>query len=92
MSVPATQSSTEKLKISVVTKRSIVIAGRTTSISLEDTFWKALREIAGNLQITLSSLVASIDSERQHGNLSSAIRLFILDYYQKKSVGAETPK
>jgi len=72
---------------SPVVKRSIVIAGHKTSISLEDAFWKALKDIAIARRATLSDLVASIDSERQHGNLSSAIRLFVLDHYQSKCMG-----
>jgi predicted DNA-binding ribbon-helix-helix protein len=72
---------------SPVVKRSIVIAGHKTSISLEDAFWKALKDIAILRRATLSDLVASIDSERQHGNLSSAIRLFVLDHYQSKCMG-----
>ena len=69
---------------SPVVKRSIVIAGHKTSVSLEDAFWKSLKEIAGSRDVTLSDLVASIDSERRHGNLSSAIRLFVLDHYRKQ--------
>ena len=45
------------------------------------TFWNSLKEIGGERHMTLSDLVAAIDSERQHGNLSSAIRLFVLDFY-----------
>jgi predicted DNA-binding ribbon-helix-helix protein len=67
---------------SPVVKRSIVIAGHKTSISLEDAFWKALKEIAGGRKITLSDLVASIDTDRRQGNLSSAIRLFVLGHYR----------
>jgi len=67
---------------SPVVKRSIVIAGHKTSVSLEDAFWKGLKEIAGGRNMTLSDLVAAIDSERRHGNLSSAIRLFVLDHYR----------
>ncbi len=70
---------------SPVVKRSIVIAGHKTSVSLEDAFWKALKEIAITQRLTLSDLVGSIDSERQHGNLSSAIRLFVLDHYQGRT-------
>src|SRR5262249_37385133 len=66
---------------SPVVKRSIVIAGHKTSVSLEDAFWNGLKEIAGGRDMTLSDLVAAIDSDRQHGNLSSAIRLFVLDFY-----------
>ena len=66
---------------SLVVKRSIIIAGRETSVSLEDAFWKRLREIAHERQMTLSDLVAAIDSQRQHSNLSSALRLFVLNFY-----------
>jgi len=72
---------------SPVVKRSIVIAGHKTSVSLEDAFWKGLKEIAGGRDMTLSDLVATIDSERQHGNLSSAIRLFVLDFYRQQLSG-----
>jgi predicted DNA-binding ribbon-helix-helix protein len=76
---------------SPVVKRSIVIAGHKTSVSLEDAFWQALKEIAGGRHMTLSDLVAVIDSERQHGNLSSAIRLFVLDFYRNQLSGETTP-
>ena len=69
---------------SPVVKRSIDIAGHKTSVSLEDAFWKGLKEIANGRDMTLSDLVAAIDSERQHGNLSSAIRLFVLDFYRNQ--------
>ena len=69
------------MKSSVV-KRSIVVVGHKTSVSLEDAFWKELREIATERDMTLSELVAAIDAARQHGNLSSAIRLFVLDFYR----------
>jgi len=61
---------------STVTKRSVVIAGRKTSISLEDEFWNGLKAIARHHQRTLSSVVGEIDQKRQ-GNLSSAIRVFV---------------
>jgi predicted DNA-binding ribbon-helix-helix protein len=71
---------------SPVVKRSIVIAGHKTSVSLEDAFWKGLKEIATGREVTLSDLVASIDTDRRHDNLSSAIRLFVLDHYRVHSV------
>jgi predicted DNA-binding ribbon-helix-helix protein len=67
---------------SPVVKRSIVIAGHKTSVSLEDAFWTGLKDIATSRNMTLSELVALIDSERRQGNLSSAIRLFVLDHYR----------
>jgi len=63
-----------------VIKRSLVVGGHKTSVSLEDTFWVQLRSIAQKLNVHLSQLVGSIDSERQHNNLSSAIRLFVFEY------------
>jgi predicted DNA-binding ribbon-helix-helix protein len=66
---------------SPVCKRSVVIAGHKTSVSLEDAFWNGLKEIAGARETTLSDLVASIDIERQQGNLSSCLRLFVLNHY-----------
>jgi predicted DNA-binding ribbon-helix-helix protein len=70
---------------SPVVKRSIVIAGHKTSVSLEDAFWTCLKEIAGTRDLTLSDLVATIDTDRHAGNLSSAIRLFVLDHYRAQS-------
>jgi predicted DNA-binding ribbon-helix-helix protein len=67
---------------SLVVKRSIVIAGHKTSVSLEEAFWKALKDIAASRHQTLTDLVGTIDAERRQGNLSSAIRLFVLDHYQ----------
>lgn len=67
---------------SQVVKRSIVVAGHKTSVSLEDAFWMGLKEIAKSREMTLSDLVASIDIDRRHGNLSSTIRLLVLDHYR----------
>ena len=67
---------------SLVSKRSIVIAGHKTSVSLEDQFWNSLKEIAGERNMTLAELVGAIDADRQHANLSSAIRLFVLSVYR----------
>jgi predicted DNA-binding ribbon-helix-helix protein len=66
---------------SPVIKRSVIIAGHKTSVSLEDAFWKGLREVADQRDMTLSKLVGIIDADR-HGNLSSAIRLFVLGIYR----------
>ena len=67
---------------SLIAKRSIVIDGHKTSVSLEDAFWSTLKVIANERNETLSQLIAKIDKERQQGNLSSAIRLFVLGRYQ----------
>jgi predicted DNA-binding ribbon-helix-helix protein len=70
---------------SPVVKRSIVLAGHKTSVSLEDAFWAALKEIAGKRLMTVSDLVQTIDSQRQQDNLSSALRLFVLEFYRSHS-------
>jgi predicted DNA-binding ribbon-helix-helix protein len=76
---------------SAVIKRSIVIAGHKTSVSLEDAFWKGLKDIATARDMTLSDLVATIDTDRRHGNLSSAIRLFVLDHYRAQKAVTGRP-
>jgi predicted DNA-binding ribbon-helix-helix protein len=69
---------------SLVVKRSVVLAGHKTSVSLEDAFWNSLKEIAGSGNMSLSDLITAIDTARHHGNLSSAIRLFVLDFYREQ--------
>ena len=73
---------------SSVVKRSIVIDGHKTSVSLEDAFWTDLKMIAHTRQTTLSGLVTKIDGTRE-GNLSSALRVFVLQHFQNE-VGAGT--
>ena len=70
---------------STVVKRSIKLAGHSTSVSLEDAFWEGLKKIAEEKRKTLSDLVGSIDTNRKHGNLSSALRLFVLSHYQAQA-------
>jgi predicted DNA-binding ribbon-helix-helix protein len=72
----------EKVVKSPVSKRSIDIAGRKTSVSLEGEFWNSLKEIASERNMTMTQLVNAIDANRQHANLSSAIRLFVLGVYR----------
>ncbi|WP_412775577.1 ribbon-helix-helix domain-containing protein [Thalassospira lucentensis] len=60
-----------------VRKRSVTIAGHRTSFSLEDAFWQELLGLAERRAVTLAELVVEIDSTRD-GNLSSALRLYIL--------------
>lgn len=62
----------------MISKRSVLLAGHRTSISLEEPFWAALRAIAGRRGVSLNALVAEID-ERRSGNLSSALRVFVLE-------------
>ena len=90
------------MKSSIV-KRSVVIGGHKTSISLEEPFWTALKQIAHAQHVTLSALVAQIDDTHEQSNLSSAIRLFVLHHFHNEdkrkdiakarlsTVGTETP-
>jgi predicted DNA-binding ribbon-helix-helix protein len=71
------------MKSSVV-KRSVVIGGHKTSISLEDAFWSHLKDIALAQRATLSALVAKIDATREHNNLSSAVRLYVLEHCSRE--------
>jgi predicted DNA-binding ribbon-helix-helix protein len=74
-------------------KRSLIIAGHATSVSVEQAFWDELRLIAAGRGISLNQLVADIDAGRAGNNLSSAIRLFVLDALKKATApGAGTPE
>src|SRR5262245_24593378 len=70
-------------KNSSVIKRSVIRNGHKSSISLEDQFWDALREIADQKDIAISTLVAAIDHNRTTSNLSSAIRVYVLDHFRR---------
>jgi len=73
---------------SAITKRSVVIGGHKTSVSLEEPFWSAVREIAGHQQMTVSSLLRQIDLERRNANLSSAIRVYVLENVRSQAATA----
>jgi predicted DNA-binding ribbon-helix-helix protein len=68
-----------------IVKRSVMLAGHKTSVSLEDAFWQGLKDIAMRRRTKLCDLIVSIKSERTGGNLSSALRLFVLDYYRAQA-------
>ena len=70
---------------SLIVKRSIVLAGQNTSVSLEEPFWQGLKDIATSRGTTLSDLIGSIDRKRKHDNLSSALRLYVLDHYRARA-------
>jgi predicted DNA-binding ribbon-helix-helix protein len=76
---------------SPVIKRSIVIERHKTSVSIEDVFWASLKKIAIESGSTLSALVGTIDRERPTGNLSSAIRTFVLRHYRMRCGEVEMP-
>lgn len=67
-----------------VQKRSVSFGrGRKSSLSLEEEFWACLRKIAGDQGLSLGWLIATIDEQRHYANLSSAVRLFVLDHYRR---------
>jgi predicted DNA-binding ribbon-helix-helix protein len=84
MAMPKTRAAIREgaAMISSVKKRSIVIRSHKTSISLEDTFWACLQQIARERATTVSTLIGVLDAERNGGNLSSTIRVFVLDHYR----------
>jgi predicted DNA-binding ribbon-helix-helix protein len=71
---------------SAILKRSIVLRGHKTSVSLEDEFWHALKEIASNRRITATELISQIDATRSAGNLSSTLRVMVLSHYRTPPV------
>jgi predicted DNA-binding ribbon-helix-helix protein len=72
-----------------VVKRSLVVAGHRTSISLEDAFWRRLRRISAERGLSLNRLAAMIDASRAGANLSSAIRVFVLEAESARSSRAD---
>ena len=74
-----------------IVKHSVIVRGRHTSVSLEDAFWKALCQIARRRHVTPSELIREINEHRNQGNLSSAIRMFVLEVY-KDQIEPPQPK
>jgi predicted DNA-binding ribbon-helix-helix protein len=62
-----------------VVKRSLVIAGHRTSVSLEDAFWRRLNRIAAERGASVNALAAIVDASRGEANLSSALRVYVLE-------------
>jgi predicted DNA-binding ribbon-helix-helix protein len=77
---------------SAIVKRSVVIAGQKTSVSLEDSFWSALKEVAREQKMPLRELITGIDAQRSVGNLSSALRLFVLDHFRALAARVQSPR
>jgi predicted DNA-binding ribbon-helix-helix protein len=73
---------------SMLRKRSMAFDGQKTSVWLEDAFWEALEEIAAERNTRLPELVAAIRRGREAGNLSRAIRLFVLDAFRRRAEGS----
>ncbi len=72
-----------------IAKRSVVIGGHKTSVSLEEPFWQAVREITDARDITVSELLRQIDRDRQEANLSSAVRVFVLEQARQRALAAK---
>ena len=73
-------------------KRSLDLGGRRTSVSLEEAFWSELKEIAHGPRVPVRKLIAQIDDTRQQANLSSAIRLHVLEHVRSRGQGKEKTK
>ncbi|MBI1205234.1 MAG: hypothetical protein GC182_22235 [Rhodopseudomonas sp.] len=69
------------LQKSSIVKRSVVINGHKTSVSVEDLFWNTLKKMAIDARVSVSELIANIDGARKAGNLSSAIRTYVLAHH-----------
>jgi predicted DNA-binding ribbon-helix-helix protein len=76
---------------SLIQKRSVVLDGHKTSVSLEEAFWTGLKEIASSREITVTDLVEAIDRDRKTGNLSSELRLYVLAHYRSKQLIFDDP-
>jgi len=76
---------------STIVKRSVILNGHKTSVSLEDEFWETLNAIANERRVSVSNLVQSIDRDRCNSNLSSAIRVFVFNHIRKTAGAAEAP-
>ena len=64
-----------------IIKRSVTVAGHRTSVTLESAFWDSLKDIAHTRGLSVNTLIAEVD-QQQPENLSSALRVFVLDYYK----------
>jgi len=76
---------------STVIKRSVILNGHKTSVSLEDEFWRGLNEIADRQRVSVSNLVQKIDRERSNANLSSAIRVFVFNHIRGETLAEPAP-
>lgn len=71
-----------------IVKRSVLVAGHATSVSVEEPFWDGLKRMAQDRGTSINALIAVIDDERRTANLSSAIRLAVLDHYRSRAAEA----
>lgn len=82
---PMGTADSPRIREFAVVKRSVMVGGQKTSVSLEDAFWTSLKDIAARRGISLSRQLAAIDAQRSTGNLSSAIRLYVLDHFRARA-------
>jgi predicted DNA-binding ribbon-helix-helix protein len=76
---------------SLIVKRSVIIGGHKTSVSLEAPFWDGLKEIAGFRHVPLTEVLQKIDTGRDNSNLSSAIRIFVFAHFDALAAGEPRP-
>jgi predicted DNA-binding ribbon-helix-helix protein len=84
--VKSDRSGEQSMKSPII-KRSIMIASHRTSISLEEPFWRGLKDIAARHETSVQNVVASVHGGRHRGNLSSSLRQFVLEYYRSNCCG-----
>jgi predicted DNA-binding ribbon-helix-helix protein len=89
VSTQGRSNTTKPTPRSLIKKHSTVVFGERTSISLEDAFWEAFKEIAQKKQMTVNALIELVSEIRGDHNLSSAIRLYILNHYKQQVQAAE---
>ncbi len=78
---------------STIVKRSVLVRGHKTSVSLEEPFWNGLKEIAASRRQPVTAVLQQVDLDRQdNSNLSSAVRLFVLDHYRDQAQAAAKPE
>jgi predicted DNA-binding ribbon-helix-helix protein len=77
---------------SLVLKKSVSVSGHNSSVSIEGAFWNALKEIAVAQNISANALISKIDSERDATNLSSAIRVYVLEHYRLAANASADPQ
>lgn len=70
-------------------KRSVMLAGKPTSVSLEREFWVALKELAEEASIPVNELINRVDGARGAPNLSSALRIFVIEQFRQKALEAD---
>ncbi|MDO9413719.1 MAG: ribbon-helix-helix domain-containing protein, partial [Pseudolabrys sp.] len=82
----------EDMMNSAIVKRSVVVAGKKTSVSLEDTFWLALKEIAGQRRMALGEMLDAISTGRNNANLSSAVRQYVMQHFYDAAAHQDQPQ